>query len=314
MAGLTPFSTAGYDFSHSITDQDLIGRTGNITYTSSGSGNVYQLFFGAGFKITNRFSVGAEIMYYFGNLNKDTNLEFERTDMRDIDTGYKLELNAFSGKFGFQYDQPLGNDMTLTVGATYRIPAKVRGYATDYEYASVSSIVDTTRYDIDTLAHSKSVKFGGEWGVGVSLRKGDKWTAEVDYIRSGWTKSGMDTYNGFSNIGNSTFTTTVSQSVRAGFEIVPNRNDIRYYLRRVAYRFGAYYENAYYKLDGNTINAYGLTFGVTLPVFRYYNGISVGFDIGRRGSTTGNLTQETYGMVVLGFNFHDIWFKKYRYD
>jgi len=314
MGGITPFSSIGYNFSHNLTGDALIGRTGNATYTSEGSGSLYQMFFGAGFKISNRLSIGAEVIYFFGNLQKNTYLEFDADDIRDVYTGYKLELNSFAGKFGIQYEQPLGNDLSLSVGATYRTPSKLNGYVTDYEYASVSSLTDTTSYVVDTLSHGKNVKLAGEIGVGVSLRKGDKWTMEIDYLRSNWTSSGFDSYTGFSNIGTSTFTTTTSQSIRAGFEIVPNRNDIRYYLRRCAYRFGGYFDQAYYKLDGNTVNAYGLTFGVTLPVFRLYNGISVGFDIGRRGSKTGNMTQETYGMIVVGFNIHDLWFQKHRYN
>ena len=111
-----------------------------------------------------------------------------------------------------------------------------------------------------------------------------------------------------------TFSTTVSQSFRAGFEIVPNRNDIRYYARRCAYRAGAYFDQEYYKVNGNAINKYGLTFGVTLPVFRWYNGLSLGVDMGQRASTRNNLIREQYVTFNVGFNIHDIWFQKPRYN
>ena len=119
---------------------------------------------------------------------------------------------------------------------------------------------------------------------------------------------------GFSSVGKSSFSSSVSQSFRAGFEIVPNRNDIRYYLRRCAYRAGVYYDQSYYKLDGNDVNTIGITLGVTLPVFRYYNGISLGVDMGQRGSKKNNMIRERYAMFVIGFNIHDIWFQKPRYN
>ena len=57
----------------------------------------------------------------------------------------------------------------------------------------------------------------------------------------------------------------------------------------------------------------GITIGVTLPVFRWYNGISIGVDFGQRASTRNNMIREQYVMFNLGFNIHDIWFQKTQY-
>ena len=124
----------------------------------------------------------------------------------------------------------------------------------------------------------------------------------------------MDHVTGFSNIGENKFSTTFSQSFRAGFEIVPNRNDIRYYMKRCSYRAGLYYDNDYFKVNGNKVTSYGLTLGITLPVFRWYNGVSVGLDVGRRGSAADGMIRETYASIALGFNIHDIWFQKPKYE
>ena len=167
---------------------------------------------------------------------------------------------------------------------------------------------------MDTLAAS-GVRFGDELGLGISFKGGDKWSAEFDYIRSDWRGSGMDTQKGFASVGKSVFSSTVSQSFRAGFEITPNRNDIRYYLKRCSYRAGIYYDRAYYKLDGNNINSMGITLGFTLPIPGYfYNGISLGVDLGQRASTRNDLIRERYAMFVIGFNIHDKWFRKNQYQ
>ena len=106
----------------------------------------------------------------------------------------------------------------------------------------------------------------------------------------------------------------MSNSFRAGFEIVPNRNDIRYYLKRCAYRAGVYYDQSYFKLDGHSVNSMGITLGVTLPVYKWYNGVSLGVDMGQRASTRNSLIRERYIKFVIGFNIHDIWFQKPRYN
>ena len=314
MFGITPFSNVGYDFSHRVTDPSIIGKTGNILYSSSGNGGLYQLFLGGGVTLWDHLSLGAQGIYYFGNIDKTTTMSFSNTSYREISSGNVLELKALTGKFGVQYDKNLGNDVSMTLGATYRLGADIKGYSTEYQFATISSVRDTLNYSLDTLGKTTRARLGDELGVGISFRKGDKWVLEFDYIRSDWTGSHFDNTRGFSNVGTTVFSPAVSQSFRAGFEIVPNRNDIRYYLRRWAYRFGAYYDTSYYKLDGNNVNAMGVTFGVTLPVFRWYNGISLGVDLGQKGSTKGTLTRERYAMFVIGFNIHDIWFQKFHYN
>jgi len=85
-------------------------------------------------------------------------------------------------------------------------------------------------------------------------------------------------------------------------------------MRRCAYRAGVYYDQAYYKLDGNNVNSMGITFGITLPVFRWYNGLTLGVDLGQKASTRHDMIRERYARIVVGFNIHDIWFQKPRYN
>ena len=314
MVGITPFSDIGYQFSSIITDQDIVGNTGNVALSNYGEGSIYQLFAGGAVTFWRRLSLGAEFIYYFGSLDKVYNMAFEDDSYRTDNNGYNLLLRGYTGKFGLQYEQPLGNNLSLTVGATYRLRTNVRGRLTEYSYANTSEITDTLRNNVNHLDAADGIKFGDEIGVGVSLKGGDKWSAEVNYLMSDWRNTGMESRSGFSADGSSVFSSTVSHSVRAGFEIVPNRNDIRYYLRRCAYRAGAYYDTSYYLFDGNVVNSFGITLGVTLPVFRWYNGITVGVDFGQRGSLRNSMVRERYVSFSVGFNIHDLWFQKPRYN
>lgn len=314
MVGITPFSDVGYDFSSVETDQDIIGNTGNISYDSFGTGSVYQVFAGAGVTLWKRLSLGAEAIYYFGNIDKVTNMDYSNSSYRSLNSGHDLMINGVTGKFGIQYEQKLGGDVSVIVGATYRMGTNMKGYSTNYRYANQSSVTDTLKFSVDTLAKS-GLKFGDELGVGIAVKGGEKWMAEFNYVRSDWSASGFDSASGFAVSGGSVFSSTVSQSFRAGFEIVPNRNDIRYYLKRCSYRAGVYYDQAYYKLDGNNVNSIGLTLGVTLPVFRWYNGLTLGVDLGQKSSSrVPGMIRERYAKFVIGFNIHDIWFRKVQYQ
>ena len=313
MVGLTPFSDIGYDFSSVETDPQIIGQTGNISYDSYGTGSIYQLFAGAGVTFWKRLSLGAEAIYYFGNLDKVTQMNYSSSSYRSLNSGSDLMVRGTTAKFGLQYEQKLGGDVSMTVGATYRLSTSMKGNSLNYRYATQDGIVDTLRHN-DADLRKAGLKIADELGIGISVKSGEKWIAEVNYLRSDWTGSGFDSAEGFSvKSETAAFTSTVSQSFRAGFEIVPNRNDIRYYLRKCAYRAGVYYDQSYYKLNGNNVNSMGLTLGVTLPVFRLYNGLTLGVDLGQRASTRNNMIREQYATFMIGFNVHDIWFQKPQY-
>lgn len=304
--GISNFSTMGYDFSHKNIDE-----TGVWTSTSAGNGGMYQVFGGVAATFFDRLSLGVQGIYYFGNIEKPTTIVNSNSTYRSFSNGYNMELSGFTGKMGVQMEIPFANGTRMTIGGTYRLGTDLHGKVTDYSFATISSYQDTVYYKTYT---GRQVRIADEIGAGISLRQGEKWMFEINYLRSDWTGTGMDTNPGFANIGKAVFSATTAQSVRAGFEFVPNRNDIRYYLRRCAYRGGVYYDRSYYKLDGNNVDAIGLTLGVTLPVFRWYNGVTLGVDIGQKGGTAGMMTRERYAKFVIGFNIHDIWFRKLQYD
>lgn len=315
-AGVTPFSDLGYDMTSKVTDPSIITNTGVITNDINGYGGLTNIFLGAGINVVKGLSLGVEGQYYFGNLHKTNTFTMSNSTYRNISSGFNMNLHAFTAKLGVQYEKNLTQSVSAVVGATYRLGTSLRGEVERYEIQSISSINDSTpspRTFIDTLGRGK-VKLASEIGVGIALKGGDRWTAEVNYIRSDWSSSGMDKVIGFASVGNAVFSASASQSVRAGFSIVPNRNDIRYYRKRVTYRAGAYWDQACCKLDGNTINAVGVTLGATLPVFRWSNGLTLGVDFGQRGSLTGNMVRERYVNFNIGINVFDIWFLKPRYD
>ncbi len=314
-AGVTPYSDVGYDMTSKITDPSVIANTGVINNTVQGYGGMTNIFIGAGIDVAKGLSVGVEGQYYFGNIHKTNDFTMSNSTYRNISSGFNMNLNAFTAKLGVQYETDLTQNVSAVIGATYRLGTNLKGEVERYEIQSISSINDSTpspRSYVDTLG--RQVKLAGELGVGIALKGGGKWTAEINYIRSDWSSSGMNKIPGFASVGNAVFSASTAQSVRAGFSIVPNRNDIRYYRKRVTYRAGAYWDQASCKLDGNTINAVGITLGATLPVFSWSNGLTIGVDFGQRGSLTGNMVRERYVNFNIGINIFDVWFLKPKYN
>ena len=314
MVGIAPYSSAGYGFLEYLDDPEVLAQAGRVAKTSSGQGDIYQLFAAAGVTFWNRLSLGVQWQHYFGSIEKTTEVTMTKSAYTGLNSGYDIYINGNSLKLGLQYEQPIGN-FTVGVGATYSFGGGMNGYVTDYSQSS-STVSDTIRFNIDTLkASTGRVKFANELGLGISLRYGEKWRAEFNYIYSDWSNTGIGEVPGFSNKTKTVdFRTTKSEEFRVGFEYVPNMNDIRYYMRRCAYRVGAYYEKSYIMLNGQQVNAFGVTLGATLPIFKLYNGLTVGVDLGQRGSLTGSLTRERYVNFTVGLNAYDLWFHRHQYQ
>ena len=273
MLGIMPYSDVGYDYGYIFTDPDIIGNVGNVAYTASGKGSIYQIFASAGVTFWRRLSLGAEFIYHFGKIEKTFAETFSTASYNGASNGHTIQVTAPAGKFGLQFEQPIGARGTLVVGATYKTAAQLHGDVTSYRFSTGTAASDTLYFK----QGAPGVSLASEKGAGISYRYRDKLTIEADYTRSDWRGTGMDGREGFTGNqiagqGISVFTTTLSESWRAGVEFVPNRNDIRYYYRKIAYRAGAYWKNEYYLLDNNKISAYGITLGATLPVLPGYNG------------------------------------------
>lgn len=303
IVGVSPFSNTGYKFESTEDNDHIVSTIGDVKYQKYGTGSINQLFVGAALTFFKYFNFGAEGIYYFGTLNRKSNVIFNTSsNHKSLYTGWEYKVSSFSGKFGLQYTQPFKNNGSkLTIGATYRLGNQLRGEFTRYAFAGE----DTVLYK---AADDMKIKIASEMGVGVSYKQRDKWLIGFDYVRQNWTNSS------FAETPGVRFEPTIGQSFRAGFEITPNRYDIRYYMRRVTYRGGAYYDQSYISLNGHQVNSIGLTFGMSLPIYRWYNAVSIAVDLGQRGIKKDELVRERYINFIININLHDIWFIKYRYD
>lgn len=303
--GVNTESSVGYDFRNQEKKDEYLAEMGDIQYFTYGEGGIYKGFLGVGVNLWQRLNLGVDGFVKFGNISHYSTAYFSTaSNYRSINVGNINSYYGFGAKLGVQYDQPVGTNRTITVGATYQLATNLGGTAVNYAFGT-SAATDTIKYEVVDV---QGVKIPSEMSLGISYRHSDIFSAEIDYTRQNWINSQFIATPGVD------FATRCAQSFRAGFEYTPNRYDIRYYFKRITYHAGIYYERQYVSLNGHQITAQGLTFGVSLPVARYYNSVNVGLDIGQRGTLADGLIRERYIMFTLGFNFHDIWFIKQLYE
>lgn len=312
---VTPYSSVGYQLE---SDAFLTsnGDFGKDLY--SGSGDVTEVKVGAGWGITDRFSIGAALQYYWGDLDRSfttyvSNITTPGTAVYPVGTE-STSVSSVKGQLGMQWTAISTDKRALMLGATFDIGGDLK--------PRVSRVV--TGYD-DVYAQSDtttmSIILPRQLSLGASYNT-DKITLAVDYSYQNWGDkndvvelAGDDIDIAYNNVN----------QLRVGLEYVPRRIDVRHYMKRVAYRVGARMGGYQYTFGGASLDQYAVTAGFGFPINMVgISKIDLGFEwntvgshksIVSGGDVVGLVKQNTF-KIALGFTLFgdDYWFQRPQID
>ena len=313
VGGFIPYSHVGYKFEEKEQDPKLISEMGDIAYKHYGEGSVNQLFLGAAMQVSKNFSVGVQGIYYFGSITRNSDVAFNSSPLyHSINTRYKTEMESFSGKVGVQYQGKVSDRTVVNAGASYLLPSKLKGTLSQMATTTLDSSIDTVYHLVQDGTH---LEIPAEFAVGVSISRKyfaennlNRWLIGFDYTRQDWSKVNFALTPGVD------FNPVVKSAYRLGFELTPDILDYNNAYKRWTYHGGVYYEQSYLKLNGQQINAMGITLGISFPVFRASNMLNFAVDFGQRGTMKEKLVRERYVGFKASFSLYDIWFRKIQYE
>lgn len=302
--GLVPFSDVGYD----VKINDDIENTGPVQTNYYGVGTISQAFIGLGVEPFKNLSLGANLNYTFGMLNRNSEVAFYgASDFYSIQQYKNLQISDFGVEFGAQATIPLKNNNKIILGVVYEHNPTYVANTSDLTQKIISSGNSTDRDTLNLLENSKGkIEYPRSVGVGLSYSKLNKLEINADYVYQAWGDSKF--------FGEGSAFLTDLNKFALGAEWIPDKFSIRSYTNRIAYRAGLKYEQTYLVFNGQQINDFGISFGVGLPVYRSNSTINVAAEIGRKGTKSNNLVLENYARLNLSVNLYDLWFIKRRFD
>jgi hypothetical protein len=302
--GLVPFSDVGY----TVANYEEYTNTGTVIRLYAGSGGISRLYWGNSFTFKRRLSIGANISYLFGSMDRGASVYFpDSAYAMNFKELYHVTMNDLYFSFGAQYKAKIKNDLSLNLGAIFS-PSLSMAAKTDifaYTFLLNSSGVESPR---DTLAATEGYKgrivIPMQIGGGFSFDKTDKWTIGVDYKWQNWEKfRAFDQSDSLVN----------SWQINVGGQIIPNIDNYNNYLARIHYRLGFNYGKTYLNLRGQDLNEYAITFGFGLPLRGMKTMLNLGGVYGVRGTTSEKLIRESYFKIIVGFTIYERWFVKRKY-
>ena len=305
--GAQPYSNVGYNIETNFHD----ALSGNYTEVFQGEGGLNQAFIGNGFRLGKNFSIGANVSYVFGDSKSTTTLYYpDSSFMIGTRRSRDVMVRSFLFDYGVMFHTDLGNDLTLSVGATYDQKINLRGTQTLYirSLEANENTNTTSEYLIDTIDYQvdKNTRYAMPhgFGIGFSLQKNNQWTIGADFNWSQWSTFAKNGVNqGLQD----------SWSVAVGGEYMPRSTSLSSYWTKVSYRLGGFYERTFLNVKGTSINKLGVTLGLTLPVPKTMSKVNVGLEVGKCGTKSANLIQESYVNLTVGVSIFERWFVKRRY-
>jgi hypothetical protein len=301
--GLQPNTTVGYSLTEEFRDDEDTLTEVNL-YTGEGGTN--KVFAGFGINLFKDFNVGIEGSYIFGNIE---NKLLNRRDEVILATMHKTKstLKGFNVRIGAQYDTKLNEKLMLSTGAVIDLESNLKNEGNEYLYTLVNTSTDIES-PRDTLVNNSinsTIKKPLRTTLGLGIGEENKWYAGVEY-------SFQNALNFEDGILNSNTKISYDKSSRISFGgfYTPKYNSISNYWQRVTYRAGVKYKETGLVVDNTSINDFGMSFGVGLPVGQQLSNLNLGLEFGKRGEKNNGLVKENYINLRLSLTLNDKWFLK----
>ena len=301
--GLIPYSSVGYKIKYDAQNATENSRRFN------GTGGMNKAFLGAGYQISPKFSLGADVNYNFGKIETNSLEYIDGVPIatRELNTA---DLSGVNFNLGMMYQTKLYKKITLFSSLTYTIESTLKSkntrniatvvFNSNFDLAVVDPLADVNS-EVDLIMPSKIALSGG-------IGEARKWVVGGKVIY-GKTAGQANDYNRQSNVGYGKY-----GSVSVGGYFIPNYNSFTSYAKRIVYRAGLRYEKTGLVINSESINDIGMTFGLGLPITGTFSNVNFGFELGKKGTTKASLVQENYANVSVSFSLNDKWFEKRKFN
>lgn len=310
--GLVPYTAVGYKLEDVNDDGDIANRF-------NGEGGVNKAFLGFAYRIKKGFSVGVDAQYNFGNIENSSIIYRYDSDglplLNQSKESNRSDLSGLNFNFGLSYKSMVTKKLELVTGFTYMpkhtlVSKNTRNLSTVVVSDSgTDSEINSISVDLESVGlHQTDLTIPSKFSFGAGIGAPRKWFVGTEFTSQ---KTGD-----FSNPLYSSSSTTYedASTISIGGFYIPQYNSYTSYLKRMVYRAGFHQEKTGLNINGESIEEFGMSFGVGLPLTGGISNANLGLEIGKRGTTNSNLIQENFINLHISLSLNDRWFEKRKYN
>ncbi len=310
--GILPYSSVGYSL-QSRGDND------QLQFRYRGDGGINRVFLATGYQIHKNLKVGIDGQYNFGNVT-NTSIAFGYNAQGELlqyqsRVAKRSDLGGFSLNFGIIWSKKIFKSIKLMASASLSPDSNISS-KNKSQVATISIDSDQVEYiessadvDLELLNLSETtlaLPSKSSFGLGIGAPR--SWFFGFDYSITESSKYS----NEFIEINNAYFEDASTFSLGGFF--IPKYDSFSNYWKRIVYRAGIRMEQTGLVINNQSIDEFGISFGVGLPVGRLFSNANLGFEWGQRGTTSSNLAKETFFSFNVSLSVNDRWFEKRKFN
>jgi hypothetical protein len=305
--GLLPYSRLGYEISEEV----VVPEYGKSTTSYLGDGDISQFYVGSALKLGSALSIGANVSYYFGSLNRSRTSEFDTSSnilhLRSVD---KDAIGDLSFNYGLQYVIEKGEGKALKKYVFGYSGALKSGLKTSktvyteryYKSGSVDILVDSIYINI---SDDQTVTLPSYHSIGFSYEN-KKIIGGFDFSLINWAE--------VEDSDNSKIKLQNTYRVAAGMQTKGQLQRTGNYLKSIVTRVGVGYSPGYLNVNNFLISEKYATIGFGFPLIKSASFLNLGVKYSQVGTVKNNLVKEDIISVSFGLTISDKWFVKRQYD
>lgn len=312
--GLAPFSSIGYQINSidSVKNDTFMVPVSKIF---SGKGGLSQVHFGIGMRLFKHVSVGIDYQFIFGQLKHTNQLiipsQYNMFGMnQDKDSYASGSVISIAAQYHRYFKYPVklnySDSLEFVVGANFRPQAALKA---DQQILIRTLPVGLGIGTKDTISNQTqqtgTLNMPSLFQVGFSFGKAEKWLIASDFRFADWTQYKLF---GSQDLLQKAF------GFSAGVSYCPDAYQYKNIFKRTTYRTGFRFDQTPININNQPLKEMAISCGLGFPMGRSKSTLNIAVEFMRRGNLSTNQIQENYFKLVLGINFADRWFNRYRYD
>ena len=271
--GIVPFTNVGYNYA--ITDYLNDDRDVAYTNTYSGSGGIHQVYFGAGWEFLKGLSVGANISYLWGDIDRSVINSYSDGSINTLSKYYTASVKSYKLDVGLQYQLALDKKNALAIGLTYGLGHKL---GTDPTCNIISTNTMTAVADTASFTVNNGLEIPTSFGAGVMWNHANKLKLGADFSYQQWGSLQYPVYRVVNDEPRYELTDDYYKDrykVTVGGEFCNDEMSRRFF-DRIRFRAGVSYATSYYKINGlDGPDEISASIGFGIPIVNAYNNRSV---------------------------------------
>lgn len=182
--GLTPYNETEYESTSLTTLDDGI----QVKNVFDGTGEIYRVFWGNGFNLTKQLSVGFNLNYLHGDIDRGLKYDIQGSDTNHYSDSRRMKhthISSLTFDIGAQYQIQLNEKSLLIVGLTVELPRSLTTHDTAWVYSLVEGSEDANTI-IDSTHYESTSELPMGVGLGIAYEYKNLWRVAADLHYAPW--------------------------------------------------------------------------------------------------------------------------------